>query len=175
MLGKHGPSIILLTLRPICTEDMEERIVRPRSKIVLVVDDDPVMLESVTELMDLSLNAKVISCSDGREAWELCQEIGHIDLIISDIEMPRMNGLELLSLIKIHQPNTSCILVSGDHTYKYMALDMGADAFFPKPFKIGQLIHTARFCLAKFHKNIVSQVYVPAAGKRAFATLSPVA
>jgi len=148
--------------------------VRPRSKTVLVVDDDPIVRAFVTDLVDSSLCARVVPCSNGRKAWELCQDSSGIDLIVSDVEMPGMNGLELLSLVKTHQPNTSCILISGDHTYKYMALDLGADAFFSKPFKVGELIRTIRFCLARFHKNITSQVYVPAVErKRSVVTTLP--
>ncbi len=148
---------------------------RPRTKTVVVVDDDPIVLAFVADLIDSSVNAKVYPFSNGRKAWEFCRQTGMVDLVVSDVEMPEMNGLELLSLVKTGYPDTSCILVSGDQTYRYMALDLGADAFFSKPFKIKELIYTVRFFLARFHRNITSKVYVPSISRRPVLAVTPAA
>ncbi|HXN07198.1 MAG TPA: response regulator, partial [Nitrospiria bacterium] len=67
-------------------------------KNVLIVDDEHLILELCTRFLT-NAGFQVTSTSSGGEAVQLCQK-GHFDLILSDVRMPGMNGLELVKTIK---------------------------------------------------------------------------
>ncbi|MGK7917659.1 MAG: response regulator [Prochloraceae cyanobacterium] len=107
---------------------------RPR---VLIVDDSIVIREMVS--MSFSKTGyKVEQARDGQEAWELLRSGLPCDLIICDIEMPRMNGLEFLSRVQEH-PELASIPVAmltsrGSQKMKQIATQRGAKAYFVKPY-----------------------------------------
>lgn len=107
---------------------------------VLIVDDE----EMAIKLLEHELtNAgyEVISSTDGREALEILknEEPG---LVISDIMMPFMSGLELLEVIKSENKKTPVILISAldDVEVIQTAIGMGADDFVIKPVNMHELI-----------------------------------
>ena len=83
---------------------------------------------------------EVITSTDGREAMDLIKS-QEPDLVISDIMMPFMSGLELLELIKAEQKKIPVILVSAldDVEVIQTAIGMGADDFVIKPVKMDEL------------------------------------
>ncbi|MBU1906421.1 MAG: sigma-54 dependent transcriptional regulator, partial [Candidatus Omnitrophica bacterium] len=78
---------------------------------ILVVDDEPLVRGSLSELLTLSGYA-VSTAKDGKEALELLKTY-EADVIISDIRMPKMNGLQLLKGIKKASPGTPVIFMTG--------------------------------------------------------------
>jgi DNA-binding response OmpR family regulator len=108
---------------------------------ILVVDDDSILLEAI------SFNLKedgydVITANDGFKALDIIQRQEHLDLIISDIMMPNMSGLSLLSLLKkFYFDKVPVILISsldkGDVVLS--AMKLGAHDFIVKPFNIDEL------------------------------------
>lgn len=102
---------------------------------ILIVDDDAVIKRWLTMLlMQLSAYEKTIfEASDGIEALGICQA-QQIDLVISDIVMPRMNGLELLQQLKSQFPHTRLAVLSSYDDFEYVrkALKMGALDYIPK-------------------------------------------
>lgn len=108
------------------------------SKRVLLVEDSPFMRGLMTEVLRESGYAKLEVYPDGQAAWEAVQAGGDsIDAIISDIEMPRMDGLTLTRQIKDHAPTRSVpvvlfsSLISDDNLKK--GRQVGADVQMPKP------------------------------------------
>ncbi len=99
---------------------------------VLVVDDSPDLLEILTELV-ISLGWECHEASNGMDAFKLAQEINP-SLIVSDIQMPGMNGLELLRSIKADSQlrHIPIILISSSIN-REEALASGCDAFLPSP------------------------------------------
>ena len=107
---------------------------------VLVVDDSvTVRLRVVQSLRRYEI--QIVQANDGQEAWDLIQEALDRDqafaTVFSDIDMPRMNGLELLARIKQHETNNQMpvILISGrtDEVIRQQATQMGALACLQKP------------------------------------------
>lgn len=102
---------------------------------ILIVDDDAVIKKWLSMLlMQIDTYEKAIfEASDGIEALDICQN-HHIDLVISDIVMPRMNGLELLQELKLHFPHTRMAVLSSYDNFEYVrkALKMGALDYIPK-------------------------------------------
>jgi len=76
----------------------------PKSYSILLVEDSSFFRKQAQDYLE-SEDFDVIPCEDGQEAWEfLLEDQGKIDLVITDIEMPRMNGFELSRLLK-NEPN----------------------------------------------------------------------
>jgi len=127
--------------------DKGEFIQREKAKI-LVVDDD-YLLRSFMETALFVSGYDCICAEDGLAALNLLEK-NNIDMVISDIEMPRLNGLELLSQIKKQFPTTKTLLISG----KYRSQDTlngisvrDADSFLTKPFPLNLFLSTIQTVL----------------------------
>src|SRR5690606_24084690 len=92
-----------------------------RVSLVLLVEDSPTMLLTLRKILE-RWNYKVITASDGRQAWTQLQK-NKPDLVVSDIDMPYLNGLELLQLIRndILFMNIPVILITGNATMHFQA------------------------------------------------------
>nr|WP_315229404.1 response regulator [uncultured Limnohabitans sp.] len=81
---------------------------------VLCVDDEPNILSALRRM--LSLNSfKVLTADSGQTALELLASTP-VDVVISDMHMPEMNGAELLAAVKERHPDTMRILLTGNAT-----------------------------------------------------------
>lgn len=109
---------------------------------ILIVDDSIAVRRSLELLLNRGGFA-VVQCADGKEALqELLHSGRRFDLVISDIEMPRMDGLGLLAEIRAH-PSTSqlpVIIVTTRESAGRQACTLGATAYFTKPFAPAQLL-----------------------------------
>ena len=110
----------------------------PNVKIAVVDDDRSIRALIVNALM-YCVNRDVISFDNGLDAWNHIKKADGIDIIVTDVDMPGINGLELLSRIRKNFPGKVCIVMSGDASNEKSAKEMGADAFLAKPFKINDL------------------------------------
>lgn len=110
-----------------------------RKPRVLVVDDLPEVAESVA-LMLIDRGIEATYCVNGDEALRLLPEKAY-DFVISDIDMPVMNGIELLKKIRAyHREVPMVILMTGKSEFDLgISLDEGAVAFLPKPFNHDQI------------------------------------
>lgn len=107
---------------------------------VLIVDDEP----SIVEQLALILSRRVevfYKAFNGKEGYE-CYQREHPDLIISDIDMPVMNGIEFLKLVRSHDRHLPFILSTGLKSLDILieAIEQGITAFLPKPLQIQGLI-----------------------------------
>ncbi len=112
---------------------------------ILLVDDDPIILELVSTVLTLG-GYDVVSASCGAEALSIAQEDGRLDLVLSDVVMPGMNGVQLCEKLKALRPKLKCILMSG-YDMGLVAFDRGAH-FLPKPFFPHDLLGKMREVLA---------------------------
>jgi len=109
---------------------------------VLVIDDDPVILQLLQVNFELE-GFNVIVASGGEEGLEMARE-HHPDVVISDVMMPKVDGLEVLSELKADSAteNLPVILLSAKAQRSEIqhGLDMGADDYITKPFDPLRLI-----------------------------------
>lgn len=106
---------------------------------ILIVDDDPAIRKSMSDFIDFS-GYKSLQADSGFNALELLKK-HHVDVVITDIMMPGMNGLELTDLIK-KDYDTEVIVItgySGDFSY-VDAIGKGASDFIFKPFRLEELL-----------------------------------
>jgi CheY-like chemotaxis protein len=112
-----------------------------KTAAILVVDDEPSMLEILVEWLVRGEYANVRSAGDGQEALEMCCADSY-ELVISDINMPRMDGITLLrNLRELGHRMPAIVFVSGlDSVNRKELLDLGASAFLLKPFRRQELL-----------------------------------
>ncbi len=106
---------------------------------ILIVDDEPSMREFL-EIMLTREGYKVASASDGRDALNMLNKQMY-DLIVSDIQMPGMGGLELLKNIKDVSPDTEVIMITAYASTETAveAMKEGAYDYITKPFKVDEI------------------------------------
>jgi CheY-like chemotaxis protein len=97
-------------------------------RTILCVDDNEQSL-SIRKIMLETRGYRVVACTNGREALQVFQG-GGVDLVLSDLVMPDLDGTELIELIKAISPGTPAILFSGK--IKVYERDTRADLFLPK-------------------------------------------
>ena len=102
-------------------------------KTILVVDDK----KNIRDLLEFFLTEsgyKTILCEDGQYA---VPHINQADLLITDFNMPKMNGVELAKIAKREKPNMPVIIMTGN-SWEVPAAHL-ADRIINKPFDVGQL------------------------------------
>ncbi len=106
---------------------------------ILTVDDDAEMLNLLHEVIS-QLGHTSVTAVDGIDAMEKLQE-NQFDIIITDINMPRMDGIELTKQVKADFEDVDVLTVTGYETeYKYTdVIEIGASDFISKPFNINEL------------------------------------
>ncbi|MBC8163868.1 MAG: response regulator [Roseiflexaceae bacterium] len=84
-------------------------------------------------------SARVSGLADGQDALDLFLDQG-ADLIITDNNMPRLNGLQLIHGVRAHNPHVPILMVSGYPLVELAARQAGATMFLAKPFEVDRLI-----------------------------------
>lgn len=115
---------------------------------ILVVDDEP----QLTRVLRTGLTSRgfdVRAAADGLAGFEMFSD-WHPDLIITDLAMPNMDGLELCRRVRaISQVPIIILSAKGEEKTKVEALDIGADDFVTKPFGIDELLARVRASLRR--------------------------
>jgi two-component system KDP operon response regulator KdpE len=115
---------------------------------ILVVDDNRIMRLSLARLLEAELY-DVVLASDGEEALEQYARVSP-DLVVMDINMPRMNGLEALRRLReFSQVPVLILSVRNTEPDKVTGLDVGADDYLTKPFGAAELLARVRALLRR--------------------------
>jgi chemotaxis protein histidine kinase CheA/CheY-like chemotaxis protein len=111
-----------------------EQLAAPMSSTVLVTDDSPIVRDLICEVLR-SHGVIVVEAGDGLEALEQLERHPEVSLLVTDVEMPRMNGLDLIRRIRAGQGRRlPAVVVStrGSDEDKRIAASIGADAYLVK-------------------------------------------
>ena len=113
---------------------------------VLVVDDEP----PIRKLLRMGLSTQgyeILEASNGKASLDLLSQ--NPDLVILDLGLPDMQGLELLRMIRARNEAVPIVVLSsrGDEVGKVQALDLGADDYITKPFGMDELLARMRAAL----------------------------
>ena len=122
----------------------------------LLVDDEPTVLETLrnTILWNQFGFDEVFTATDGNKALEI-MEIHKIDLLITDIRMPHMNGMDLLKQVRSIYPNTHCILLSAYSEFEYAreAITLGVENYLLKPIQTEEIENTIEKAIDNIYTN----------------------
>jgi two-component system chemotaxis response regulator CheY len=123
---------------------------------ILIVDDSPTIRRMVrASLATLSAPCEFVEAASGLEAIERLA-LGPIELMVLDLNMPDMHGLEVLGFVRSHsryrEVPVIILTTRGDEASRAAALEAGATAYMTKPFAPGTLATQARQLLEQAHR-----------------------
>ncbi len=121
---------------------------------LLVVEDEPNVVSVISRgLTDEGFTVSI--APDGLIGKQMAIE-NNFDLIILDIMLPGINGLELCKIIKENKPGTPIIMLTALGTTENVVngLDNGADDYLVKPFKFAELFARIRMLLRRYHGSV---------------------
>lgn len=128
---------------------------------VLIVEDDVRVAELISRVMQE--NAYQVSMAyDGKQAMGLVQS-QDFDLIITDIILPELNGIEFCRKVRSIKPHIPIIMLTalGTTNHKVEGLDAGADDYMVKPFEMKELLARVRAVLKRSNRtNTIEQDYL---------------
>jgi DNA-binding NtrC family response regulator len=107
---------------------------------ILVVDDDPEIREAVADVLRQA-GYDVDEAKDGKKAIK-CIETGSYDLVLTDLNLPKVDGMKVLRHVLDESPDTICIILTGFGTIKgsVEAIKMGAFDYISKPVKSDEIV-----------------------------------
>ena len=116
---------------------------------VLVVEDDPGILRTVADNLKFE-QYDVVTAMDGQTAWEI-QRSQRPDLIVLDLMLPRMSGLELCRQLRAADIQVPVLVLTArsEEADRVLGLDLGADDYVTKPFSVPELMARIRALLRR--------------------------
>jgi len=107
---------------------------------VLIVDDDVASRDLLSSLLRTRFDVQIETLADGVDAMRRCRE-SDFDIVWMDFEMPNMDGLEAIAVIKSVKPDQFVAMVSGHSTVDVVkkAIALGVDGYMVKPFTVGKI------------------------------------
>jgi response regulator of citrate/malate metabolism len=119
---------------------------------VLIVEDDPMVADiNKRYIQDFQELTAVRICNNGKDALEILNR-NNIDLVILDVYMPKLTGIELLKEIRRREINTEVIMVTAEHESKNIdeVLRLGIIDYLIKPFEYNRFIEAINKFLEKY-------------------------
>jgi len=126
-------------------------------KQVLIIEDDKNIIELLTiHLTDLS--CEVYTQTNGKDAFEIAIS-NSFDLIILDLMLPGMNGMDICRRIRIQDRTTPILILSAksEEIDKVLGLETGADDYLTKPFSVREFIARVKVIFRRSEENILGQ------------------
>lgn len=122
---------------------------------ILIVDDEPLICQGLSSLLQTSGLAigQLHTALSGQEALDYLR-MEDIDLLITDIQMGAMSGIELMHQAKIQKPWVQTIVISAHEKFQYaqLAMRLGARDYLIKPLKNEQFVHAVRSVLLQMER-----------------------
>ena len=122
---------------------------------IMLVDDEPWIRTSLKNKINWNDSLELCAeASDGLEALQLASNL-RPDIIISDVRMPGMNGIDMLKQIRQFLPDLQAIFISGYNEFEYVksAIELSASGYVLKPIRRQELNENLNRCLEKIHRN----------------------
>ena len=140
-------------------EQMKEISVYSKNLKVRYAEDDPIARENILGILKDMFN-DVIVAKDGEEAFELFQE-NKIDLLITDLVMPKSNGIELIKKIREKDKNISVIILSQYNESEVLleSIKLKVDGYILKPVEFEQFVDTIEKVVEKFKYEYETKVF----------------
>lgn len=116
----------------------------------LVVDDSPAMRKQLCYALQRVVGMETVEASDGADAWRKLNTVA-FDIVITDINMPLLDGLKLVALVRAggaHQRVPIVVITTESAEMdRKRAMSLGASAYLVKPVQAAQVVETVRSLL----------------------------
>ncbi len=124
---------------------------------ILLVDDDPGIMVAVKQALS-TYGYTMTTAVDGLEALAAFEREPP-ELVLLDLEMPRLNGLEVCQRIREHSATPIIVLsIKGSEADIVSVLDLGADDYLVKPFRLAELLARVRAVMRRGSKSVATRV-----------------
>jgi len=108
-----------------------------QTQTLLIVDDDPELRRVLTEALE-AVGYDTMTAANGLEALDVTERRS-VDCVISDIKMPEMDGVGLLTTLKKTKPTMPVVMITGFSGEDLRLKGLGADGFITKPFRLARI------------------------------------
>ena len=144
--------------RSSANSDVAERNGSRKTRI-LIVEDEPAMVAGLRDNFEYE-GYDVISAADGVEGLERALA-DDPDLVVLDVMMPRMSGLDVCKQLKTRRPSLPIIMLTarGQEIDKVVGLELGADDYVTKPFSIRELMARVKAVLRRASPQTSAEIY----------------
>jgi two-component system, OmpR family, phosphate regulon response regulator PhoB len=125
---------------------------------VLIVEDEPTIRETIClTLKDEGF--EVLAAEDGYSGLGMANKLEQLDLIVLDLMLPYINGLDLCRMIRLEGNGVPILMLSakGSESDRIAGLDVGADDYLPKPFGMMELVARCRALIRRRRYNFQEQ------------------
>jgi two-component system chemotaxis response regulator CheY len=116
-------------------------------RLALVVDDSPTMRRQLTAALQRVPGLGAVEASDGADAWRKLAS-GTFDILLTDVNMPTLDGLKLISLVRAGGAHRRIpvvvITTEGAEADRRRAMDLGANSYLVKPVMADQVVGAVR-------------------------------
>lgn len=111
----------------------------PKEKKILIVDDNPHMCNLLVDILEI-FDCRGIKAKDGEEALGLLRK-ENFELVITDLRMPNLGGMDLLKSIKEEDPSLPVVVITayGKSDTQKDVMAAKADGYLAKPFKVNEI------------------------------------
>jgi len=129
----------------------------PRETVILLAEDEA-LVRNLVQLMLAKEGYAVLAANDGQEALELSEAFKDpIHLLLTDVRMPRMDGITLKELVRAQRPEIKVIVMSSE-TANIIAIENTPDAFLRKPFIPPTLLKCVQRVLGEAYSGVCEEV-----------------
>lgn len=126
---------------------------------ILVAEDDPINYKYIQLLLEKRTNANIVWAKDGVEAYEKIINFSAIDLVLLDLQLPELNGLDVLIQSKKVKPEMPVVMQTANtwNNEDELCMEAGCDGFFPKPINVDKLLEHIEKCLLKVEERKLAE------------------
>lgn len=118
----------------------------------LIAEDDPLNYKYMELLLARRTGIKIIWAKDGLEATQQIKRNSKIDIVLLDLQLPEIDGLKTLNLIKMDNPFIPVIIQTANswNNEEELCYEAGSDGFFNKPLNMDRLLARMDECLKMY-------------------------
>jgi chemosensory pili system protein ChpA (sensor histidine kinase/response regulator) len=146
-IRKDGP-VVPLWSREEPKGEVPEEVSVPKAEPMVLIVDDSITVRELLSMTFTKVGYRVEQARDGQEAWDKLRSGLPCDIVFCDIEMPRMDGLELLSRLQkdeeLRKLPIAMLTSRGADRHRQMASQLGASGYFTKPYLEEVLLDAAQ-------------------------------
>ena len=127
---------------------------------VLVAEDDPLNFRYVELLLSRRTGINIIWAKDGKEAVNICNDNDAIDIVLLDLQLPHLDGIQSLKFIKEKDPYLPVIIQTANswNSEEENCTRAGCDGFFNKPLDMDQVLGAMNQCLRNYNTIRIDRI-----------------
>jgi YesN/AraC family two-component response regulator len=119
----------------------------------LIIDDEKMVRSTLRKILEKN-DHQVLEAHNGREGLQIYGDNQDIDIVITDIIMPEVEGIQVIMELRKRKPDQKILAISGggrtkNQDYLKAATQLGANATLAKPFSVKDVVATVQKCLAQ--------------------------